>query len=100
MLDYLVHDAIGDVDATALACEMQPYIIELGLRLRRKAKLAHVRGFCSALKRAMPRRFTSLASCCASFAVVTVRPSPRESDASARSTASRIYSRRRSRSSH
>src|ERR1019366_5972697 len=100
MFGDILHHAYGGIDAATPTRDVEPYVIKFGLGLRRKAKPAHARGCCSALRRAIPRLLTSSANCLAPSGVVTLLPSPRAREASALSTAIRISSLRRSRSSH
>jgi hypothetical protein len=56
------HHAGGNLGAAALAGDVNPDVVKLGFRLRRKTELAHQRRFCASASRAMPRRVTSAAS--------------------------------------
>src|ERR1035437_3441286 len=94
-----INHAVGNLDAAALLGYVIPDAVELGFGFWCNAGGHQRARGRSAARRARPRFFTSLASSRIDCSVI-LRPSPRASEASALSTAVRISTRVRSRSSH
>jgi hypothetical protein len=94
-----VNQAGRNLDATAILRDLKPNIVKIKLGAGRYT-MSHQRGDASsARRRARPRSFTSLASCCMFSGVIT-RPFPRARDALASSRVRRNSARCRSRSSY
>ncbi len=95
----IFNHARGNLDAAAFAGDAKPDIVKLRFRVSGEPEFGHSYLALSAASLAMPRRFTSSASCVTCSRVVTLRPSPQAREASALQTQAKISNRRRSRSS-